>query len=103
MCAAEDAATLAELKGATVSAEWELTSGATTLEEARRQLEEERPHILVAFGGWTELVSWAKERWPGMRVVTDRDTPGADVVATSLAEVRDAVAGKPRPGGPVRS
>ena len=103
MCVADDPAELAVLKAAAVSAEWELTAGAAALEEARRQLADERPHVLVAFGEWTELVSWAKDRWPGMRVVTDRDTPGADVVATSLAEVRGAVAGRPRPGGPVRS
>jgi hypothetical protein len=103
MCAAEDADALAALKAAVVSAEWELTAGATSLEQARRQLEEERPHVLVAFGEWPELVSWARERWPRMRIVTDRQTPGADVAATSLEEVRDAVADGPRPGGPVRS
>ena len=37
-----------------------------------------------------------------MRIVTDRDLPGATVVATSLDEVRGAVEGLPRPGGPVR-
>jgi hypothetical protein len=36
-----------------------------------------------------------------MRVVTDRDTPGATVVATSIDEVRGLVLGLPRPGGPV--
>jgi hypothetical protein len=36
-----------------------------------------------------------------MRIVTDRDVPGATVVATSLEEVRGLVLGIPRPGGPV--
>jgi hypothetical protein len=36
-----------------------------------------------------------------MRIVTDRDTPGASAVAISLDEVRGLVLGLPRPGGPV--
>jgi len=36
-------------------------------------------------------------------VVTDRDLPGTDVAVTSLDEVRDAVLGRSRPGGPVRT
>jgi hypothetical protein len=36
-----------------------------------------------------------------MRIVTDRDTPGATVVASSLGEVREAALGLSRPGGPV--
>jgi hypothetical protein len=42
-----------------------------------------------------------RDRFPAMRIVTDRDTPGATVVATSLGEVRGLVLGLPRPGGPV--
>jgi hypothetical protein len=38
-----------------------------------------------------------------MRVVADRDLPGASAVATSLEEVRGLVAQTPRPGGPIRS
>jgi hypothetical protein len=38
LCVAEDPAALAELKRATVSAEWELAPGATTEQEAIRQL-----------------------------------------------------------------
>ena len=57
--------------------------------------------MLVAFGDHAELVAVVRERFPAMRIVTDRDTPGATVVATSLDEVRGLVLGLPRPGGPV--
>lgn len=103
MCVASDRGSLADLKRATVGSEWELTPGATDAETALAQMQEERPHVLVAFGDWGELVEQARERWPVIRIVTDRDLPGADVVATSFAEVRGAVLGRSRPGGPVRS
>ena len=38
-----------------------------------------------------------------MRIVADRDMPGATVVATSVEEARGLVKELPRPGGPVRS
>lgn len=102
MCVAEDAESLAALKRAAVSADWELAPGAVTEEDALVQLEEERPHILVAFGPFEGLVARARERFPALRIVADRDLPGASVVAASLEEVRGAVLGLPRPGGPVR-
>ena len=102
LCIAEDGDALAALKAATVSAEWELTTGATADEEALRQLHEERPHVVVAFGAFEEFVRTALEAYPAIRVIADRDLPGASVVATSLEEVRGAVMGRPRPGGPVR-
>ena len=102
MCVASDEGALRALKRASVAAEWELTRGAIDAGAALRQLEEERPHFLVAFGPYEDLVSTARERHPSLRIVTDRDVPGADVVATSLDEVRDALVGAPRPGGPVR-
>ena len=102
LCVAEDAATLAELKRATVSAEWELAPGATDLRGALDQLDVERPHFLVIFGDLEELVALAHERFPGMRIVTDRDVPGASAVATSTSEIRELLMGQPRPGGPVR-
>ena len=101
LCVAVDGSSLAALKGATVSADWELAPGATSGSEAMDQLEAERPHILVAFGPFERVVALARERYPGMRIVTDRDAPGATVVAASLAEVRGLVKGVPRPGGPI--
>ena len=91
------------LKRATVSAEWELAPGATDVRDALDQIDAERPQVLVAFGRFAELVTLASERYPGMRIVTDRATPGATVVATSQDEVRGLVLGLPRPGGPIVS
>jgi hypothetical protein len=102
LCVAEDDASLAELKRATVAADWELAPGATDLRAALDQIDAERPHFLVAFGGFEDLVALASERFPGMRIVTDRDVPGATAVATSANEVRGLLRGQPRPGGPVR-
>lgn len=102
LCVAEDAEALAALKRATVSAEWELSPGATTGEEALAQLEREHPHMVVAFGDLGVFVAAARHDHPGLRIVTDRDLPGATVVATSLDEVRGALRALPRPGGPIR-
>jgi hypothetical protein len=101
LCVASDRESLIELKRAAVSAEWELAPGATNEADAIGQIDAERPHILVAFGPYERLVALVSERFPGMRVIADRDTPGATDVATSLGEVRGLVMGSPRPGGPV--
>ena len=100
LCVAEDPTALAELKRATVSAEWELAPGATTEEEAIRQLHTERPHVLVAFGSFPGLVERALEAYPFLRVVSDRESPGAVAVA-SLDQIRAAVMPSDGPGGPV--
>ena len=102
LCVAPDDGSLMALKSATVSAEWELTRGAVDLRGALDQIDTERPHVMVAFGPFEDLVAIVRERFSGMRIVTDRDVPGATVVATSLDEVRGVVLGLPRPGGPVR-
>lgn len=101
LCVADDPEALAALKASAVSAEWELAPGATDLRSALDQIDAERPHVMVAFGAHAELVRIVRERFPSMRIVTDRDTPGATDVATSLGEVRGTVLGLPRPGGPV--
>jgi len=102
MCIAPDAAALAELKRASVGAAWELTDGATDLRSALDQIDVERPHALVVFGPFDRLVALAAERFPGVRIVTDRDVPGASAVAGSADEVRDLLTRLPHPGGPVR-
>lgn len=99
LCVAESPEALAALKRATVAAEWELAPGASDEEDALRQLREERPHVLVVFGGFAALVATARESHPYLRIVSDRDLPGASVVAASLEEVRGAIKGFPRPGG----
>jgi hypothetical protein len=103
LCVASDEDELAALRRATVSAEWELAPGAVDESSALAQIDAERPHVLVAFGDYASLVALASDRFPGMRIVTDRDLPGASAVATSLEEVRELVGTGPRPGGPVRS
>jgi len=102
LCVAEDARSLAALKLAAVSADWELTAGATNERDALAQLHEDRPHVVVAFGPFQGFVRNALDAYPYLRVIADRDLPGASVVAASLEEVRGAVKGRPRPGGPVR-
>ena len=102
LCVATDEDALLRLRHASVGAGWELVAGATDLRGALDQLDVERPHALVVFGPFAELVTLAAERFPGMRIITDRDTPGASVVATSVEDVRELLAEQPRPGGPVR-
>ena len=97
LCVATDADALRELKRATVSADWELAPGATDDAAALRQLHEERPHIVVAFGPFERFVATALDAYPATRVIADREMPGA-VVVGSLDEVRPAVLGRPRPG-----
>lgn len=101
LCVAADREALTALKQATVAADWELCAGATDLRGALDQLDAERPAFLVAFGAFEELVALVADRFPGMRIVVDRDTPGATAVATSLEDVRGLLTGQPRPGGPV--
>lgn len=102
LCLAEDADALAALKRAAVSASWELTAGATTEEEALRQLHEDRPHVLVVFGAFEGFVRRALEAAPSLRVVADRKMAGVAGVVSSADRVRDAILGSTRPGGPVR-
>jgi hypothetical protein len=83
-----------------VGAEWELCAGATDADDALRRIEAERPHRLVVFGPFDTLIATASARYPGMRIVSDRDAPGA-IVATSLRDVRGILSAMPRPGGPV--
>jgi hypothetical protein len=101
-CVATDDASLALLRAAAVSAEWELAPGATTEAEALTVVDVERPQVLVVFGPYERLVALVSDRFPGTRIVADRDAPGATAVATSLEEVRELVRGLPGPGGPVR-
>ena len=103
LCVATDRPTLTALKQAAVSVEWELAAGAVGGDDALAQIDLERPHVLVAFGAFGGLVAQVRERFPGIRIVADRDLPGASAVATSMEEVRGLVGDVPRPGGPIRS
>ncbi len=102
LCVATDQDALVRLRRASAGAGWELVAGAIDLRGALDQLDVERPHALVVFGPFDDLVALAAERFPGMRIITDRETPGASVVAASMEDVRELLAEQPRPGGPVR-
>ena len=102
MCLAQDPETLSLLKRSALSADWELTPGVTSPEEAFERIEAEKPHVLVVWGdGFEQPLAQALETRPSLRVIADRDLQGAAVVH-SLDEVRGAILGRPRPGGPVR-
>ena len=102
LCVAEDEAALRALKQAVVAADWELCPGATDLRGALDQVDARRPYALIAFGPFEELVALVAERFPGMRIVTDRPVEGANVVVvTDRSEARTALRGQPRPGGPM--
>ena len=101
LCVADDDESLRALRLATTAAEWELTPGATSELDALGVIDAERPHALVAFGAHERLVALVRERFPAMRIVTDRDTPGASAVAPSRDQVREVLRSLARPGGPI--
>ncbi len=103
VCVAVDPEALDRLKRAAVGAVWELTPGATDRGEALSQVEEEKAHVLVIGGEFDDLAGEAKTLRATLRVVADRPAPGVDAVFDSLDEVRDAISGLPKPGGPVRA
>jgi hypothetical protein len=103
LCVAVDDPSLAALKRASVGAGWELAPGATDIRGALDQIDMVRPHVLVVFGSFEDLVGLAAERFPGMRIISDRETPGATEFAMSMDDVRGLLTQLPRPGGPVRS
>lgn len=103
LCAAMDRTRLGELKRASVAVEWELSGGATSLDELAAQVADLRPDVVVVDGALgPDAVSRAREAKPGVRVVSVGPLPEADEEAASLEEVRAAILGLPRPGGPVR-
>lgn len=104
LCVAADAESLVQVKQASVGAEWELAPGAIEPGDALAQLKSTRAHCMVAWGpGLGDLIRTARENFPGLRIITDDDVPEASAVVASLDEVRSAITGLPRPGGPVRA
>jgi aspartate aminotransferase-like enzyme len=104
LCVAVDDDALSALKRASVGAEWELAPGATSEDEALSQLATSRAHVLVVDGGsFSGLLARAREAYPALRIVTTAEDPEATVVVSSLDDVRPAILGLPRPGGPVRA
>jgi hypothetical protein len=101
-CLAADSERLAELKRASVAAEWELCAGSTDPVEASKQLDEERPHVLVVAGDFAPFVASVRRAYPAMRIVADRELPEVDAVVASLGQLRETIGGVAHPGGPVR-
>jgi hypothetical protein len=102
LCVAVDDDSLSELRRATTAAEWELTPGATSETDALGVIDAERPHAVVAFGDYERLVTLVRERFPAIRIVTDRNAPGASAVAASPDDVRGLLRALARPGGPIQ-
>jgi hypothetical protein len=104
LCVAQGRDRLVELKKATVSTNWELVGGVASIEDLPAQLESWRPDVVVI----DEPLG--REGIPAVRGLMDRvrlvvvggAVDGADGAAASLEDVRNAVLGLPRPGGPVR-
>ena len=102
LCAAPGREALTSLKYAAVSKEYELTGGATTLEGLLEQIDELEPDAVVidaALAGGIEAVRAAH---PSLRIVAlGTSSEAADESVSSADDVRGAVLGLPRPGGPV--
>ncbi len=103
LCAAPDAESLRALKGATVSATWELVGGASTAEELVRQLDHHAPDVVVVDAALPGVdVTVIRRAAPRIRVISLGALAGADGVAPTPERVRDAILGLPPVGGPVR-
>jgi hypothetical protein len=102
LCAAPDAERLAELKRATVSVNWELVGGAISVEDLARQARVHHPDVVVvdAALGRSALAAVVAVR-PEARIVTLGQVAGAQAVASSLEDIRDAILDAPRSSGPV--
>jgi len=104
LCAAADRDRLAELKRSSVSTHWELVGGATSVHDLERQLAEFGPDVVVvdaALGG--QALECVRASRPTARLVAVGPLAGADAGASADGEIRAAILGLPRPGGPVRS
>ena len=104
LCAAPDTGTLTELKRATVSVHWELTGGATSIDELVKQLDDLTPDAVVIGAGFDDRAPRiVRERLPRARIVSvGRPLGGADAFADADG-IRDAILGLPPVGGPVRA
>jgi hypothetical protein len=103
LCAAPDREGLAGLRRASVGAQWELVGGAASLDVLESQVLEWRPDVVVLDAGLgRRAVEAARRARPGVRVVSLGPLEGADAEVAELDEVRPAILGLPRPGGPVR-
>lgn len=104
LCAAADPARLAELKRASVGIHWELVGGAPSVQELQRQVAEFGPDVVVVDASLgPEAVACVRGAPRNVRLVALGSLPGADAEVAELGDVRGAIVGLPRPGGPVRT
>jgi hypothetical protein len=104
LCAAPSSERLAELKRGAVSVQWELTGGATSVSELGDQVRRYRPDVVVldARLGADGLAA-ARAGGGTARVISvGSELPEADGHAVTSEDIREAILGAPRPGGPVR-
>lgn len=104
LCAADGRERLAAVKRAAVGASWEVEGGAASLEELVEQLDGARPDVVVLDAGLgPEAAAIVRRVRPSARVVGFGHVPGADAHGDSAEELRAAILGLPKPGGPVRT
>jgi hypothetical protein len=105
LCAAPTRDRLTELKRATVSTNWELVGGVSSLEGLEEQLTSWHPDVVVIDADLgEESIGAVRAVLERVRIVSVGSAmPGSDDAAASLEDIRAAVLGLPRPGGPVRS
>jgi AmiR/NasT family two-component response regulator len=104
LCAASDPARLEELRRAVVGTQWELVGGAASIRDLRQQVEEWRPDVVVMdhpLG--SKGLAAIRRASSSARIVAVGAVPGADAEASNLEDVRPAIRGLPRRGGPVRT
>ncbi len=103
LCAAPGHERLTELKYAAVSKEYELTGGATDAEELLRQIDELEPDAVVVTAELAGAIEAVRAAHPSLRIVAvGAEAEAADDWVEDVQEVRSAVLGLRRPGGPVR-
>jgi hypothetical protein len=104
LCGAPDRDRLTDLKRAALSVHWELTGGATSVDELVNQVDVLQPDVVVVDAALREDAAIrVRERRPTARIVSvDGPLDGADAVA-DLEGVKDAILGLPPVGGPVRT
>ena len=104
LCAAASQDRLAMLRQASTGVAWEIVGGAEGLEDLARQLESWHPDVVVLDAELgPEAVRSVQRIGPWARMVSLGEVPGVDEVAGSTEDIRSAILGLPRPGGPVRA
>jgi AmiR/NasT family two-component response regulator len=104
LCAAADPERVEELRRAAVGAHWELVGGAASLKALEDQVAEWQPDVVVVDAALGEAALTVVRRIrPSIRIVALGTMSGADAEAAWHEDVRAAILGLPRPGGPVRT